>query len=88
MIKKFGIHNFMFSRIDGKRLNCRVKYLCKIRNLQYILGRTCISLTTGISLTTCISMTTCLDGVLLFPGEVVGEFILHPGLDESVTAQL
>lgn len=81
MIKKFGIHNFMFSRIDGKR-NCRVKYLCKIRNLQYILGRTCISLTT------CISMTTCLDGVLLFPGEVVGEFILHPGLHESVTAQL
>lgn len=76
MIKNSAFAILCSTRIDGKRLNCRVKYSRKIGNLQDILGPTCIS------------MTTCLDGVFLLPGEVVGEFILHPGLDESVTAQL
>ena len=31
---------------------------------------------------------TYLDGVPLLPGKVTGELVLHPGLDEGVTAQL
>lgn len=33
---KFGISDFMFSRFNGKRLNRRIKYSRKLRNIQYV----------------------------------------------------
>lgn len=35
-LQKIGALDFIFPRFDAKRQNCRIKILCKIRNLQYI----------------------------------------------------